>query len=71
MTEDDDDDDGDPWSVDASYCFPRKHKWLGGAVDPEDGSIYGIPSQASSILRLHHPNDGDDEHDEHDERLSE
>lgn len=30
--------------------FPGEHKWLGGAVDPETGNIYGIPSHAVNII---------------------
>jgi hypothetical protein len=29
-----------------------KNKWLGGAVDPNDGSIYGVPSNANEIICL-------------------
>jgi len=30
--------------------FLGKHKWLGGAVDPETGIIYGIPSHSHQII---------------------
>lgn len=31
-------------------AFVGKHKWLGGAVDPATGTIYGIPSHAHQII---------------------
>jgi len=30
--------------------FPGKHKWLGGAVDPNTGKIYGIPSHSYQVI---------------------
>ena len=30
--------------------FVGKHKWLGGAVDPSTGKIYGIPSHSHQII---------------------
>jgi len=33
--------------------FPGVHKYLGGASDPRDGCIYGIPSHSQSIICLH------------------
>jgi hypothetical protein len=33
--------------------MPGNHKHLGGAYDPTDGSIYGVPAHAQSILCLH------------------
>ena len=39
--------------------FKGKHKWLGGAVNPVDGSIFGIPSNADSVIRIF--NNGNDE----------
>jgi hypothetical protein len=30
--------------------FHGKHKWLGGAIDPETGKIYGIPSHSYKII---------------------
>ena len=30
--------------------FLGKHKWLGGAVDPASGKIYGIPSHSHQII---------------------
>ena len=30
--------------------FRGKHKWLGGAVDPKTGKIYGIPSHSYQII---------------------
>jgi len=30
--------------------FVGKHKWLGGAVDPNTGKIYGIPSHSHQII---------------------
>lgn len=31
-------------------CFVGQHKWLGGAVDPETGYIYGVPSHSYQII---------------------
>jgi hypothetical protein len=31
------------------------HKWLGGAIDPNTGDIYGIPSHSHSIIRISPP----------------
>ena len=42
--------------------FKGKHKWLGGAVNPGDGSIFGIPSNADSVIRIvpvTNPNDNE------------
>jgi len=38
--------------------FPGIHKYLGGACDPRDGCIYGIPSHSKSLICLY-PEDGD------------
>jgi len=35
--------------------FLGKHKWLGGAVDPDTGYIYGIPSHAHQIICIKPP----------------
>ncbi len=32
--------------------FKGKNKWLGGAIDPKDGSIYGIPSNSNDVICL-------------------
>lgn len=34
----------------SSTTFFGKHKWLGGAVDPTTGKIYGIPSNTYQII---------------------
>jgi hypothetical protein len=31
-------------------CFVGHHKWLGGAVDPRTGYIYGVPSHSYQII---------------------
>ena len=36
-------------------CFVGKHKWLGGAVDPETGTIYGVPSNTIEVICIHPP----------------
>lgn len=33
--------------------FPGLHKYLGGASDPRDGCIYGIPSHSKSLICLY------------------
>ena len=33
-----------------------RHKWLGGAVDPKDDSVYGIPSHSGHVICLAPPN---------------
>jgi hypothetical protein len=33
--------------------FPGVHKYLGGASDPRDGCIYGIPSHSQSLICLY------------------
>jgi len=33
----------------------KEHKWLGGAVDPISGKIYGIPSHAEEIICIEPP----------------
>lgn len=38
----------------ANY-FIGKHKWLGGAVDPETGIIYGVPSNSIEVICIHPP----------------
>jgi hypothetical protein len=48
-----------------NYLLPGTHKHLGGAYDPTDGCIYGVPANAKSVLCLHYvpmsnDNDGDD-----------
>jgi hypothetical protein len=35
--------------------FIGKHKWLGGAVDPKTGYIYGVPSHAIEIIEIRPP----------------
>ena len=40
--------------------FLGKHKWLGGAVDPKTGNIYGIPSHAIEIICIAAPEKGSD-----------
>jgi hypothetical protein len=35
-----------------STTFVGTHKWLGGAVDPETGCIYGVPSHSYQIIRI-------------------
>ncbi len=34
------------------HIFLGKNKWLGGALDPQDGTIYGIPSNTDEIICL-------------------
>ncbi len=41
-----------------SHTFLGKHKWLGGAVDPKTGKIYGIPAHSYQIICIT-PGDGD------------
>ncbi len=57
----------DEEKVDGIY-LQGKHKYLGGAMDPVDGRIYGIPSHASDVICLSPPEvvssaDGDVEED--------
>jgi len=33
-------------------CMPGRHKHLGGAYDPVDGCIYGVPANSKAILAL-------------------
>lgn len=42
------------YSTDANtpYLMPGTHKHLGGAFDPETGSIYGVPANSKCILCL-------------------
>lgn len=40
--------------------FVGQHKWLGGAVDPITGKIYGIPSHAIDIICITPPSQGED-----------
>lgn len=44
------------------YLMPGTHKHLGGAYDPEDGCIYGVPANSKSVLCLYPQDmeDGDD-----------
>lgn len=37
---------------DSPYVFKGKHKWLGGAINPADGSIFGIPSNVDSVIQI-------------------
>lgn len=37
--------------------FPGKCKWYGGIIGKQDGAIYGIPQNASGVLRIH-PTEG-------------
>lgn len=46
--------------------FVGKHKWLGGAVDPDSGIIYGIPSNSIEIICVHPPSSPSDESDDED-----
>lgn len=40
--------------VQQQHCLmPGTHKHLGGAYDPTDGSIYGVPANAKAVLCLH------------------
>ena len=38
--------------------FPGVHKYLGGASDPRDGCIYGIPSHSRSLVCLYPTEEG-------------
>lgn len=38
---------------DGEYLLPGTHKHLGGAYDPTDGSIYGVPANSRAVLCLH------------------
>lgn len=38
-----------------STTFFGKHKWLGGAVDPDTGNIYGIPAHSYQIICITPP----------------
>jgi len=38
---------------DQNYLMPGTHKHLGGAYDPEDGCIYGVPANSKSVLCLY------------------
>lgn len=49
---DNDDDDGEQNSNNEYQIFKGKNKWLGGAIDSKDGSIYGIPSNSKDIICL-------------------
>ena len=35
--------------------FLGKHKWLGGAIDPQTGKIYGIPAHSYQIICITPP----------------
>ena len=50
--------------TDNGILIPGKHKWLGGAVDSK-GRIYGVPSNAESVICLSPPLDDDDDDDNH------
>jgi len=39
--------------------MPGTHKHLGGAYDPTDGCIYGVPANSRSVLCLYHDKDSD------------
>ncbi len=39
----------------AKNTFLGKHKWLGGAVDPKTGKIYGIPAHSYQIICITPP----------------
>ncbi len=39
----------------SSNTFLGEHKWLGGAVDPQTGKIYGIPSHAIEVICINPP----------------
>ena len=39
----------------SSTVFVGSHKWLGGAVDPATGDIYGVPSHSHAIIRIAPP----------------
>mmetsp|Transcript_17566 Transcript_17566/g.26589 ORF Transcript_17566/g.26589 Transcript_17566/m.26589 type:complete len:542 (+) Transcript_17566:48-1673(+) len=47
--------DEDRADIEDEIILPGKHKWLGGAVDPVDGTIYGIPSHATQVVCLTSP----------------
>jgi hypothetical protein len=40
-------------SMQKNYLMPGTHKHLGGAYDPTDGCIYGVPANSKSILCLY------------------
>jgi hypothetical protein len=50
-----------PTNSDASLpgLMPGSHKHLGGAYDPSDGTIYGIPANSKSILCIRPNENGD------------
>ncbi len=39
-------------TINDCQIFKGKNKWLGGAIDSKDGSIYGIPSNSHDIICL-------------------
>lgn len=43
----------------APGLMPGTHKYLGGAYDPSDGCVYGVPANARSIMCIH-PKEGGD-----------
>jgi hypothetical protein len=45
----------------SSNTFSGEHKWLGGAIDPKTGNIYGIPSHAIEIICISPPSTGSKE----------
>lgn len=46
-----------PSDPNSTYLMPGTHKHLGGAYDPTDGCIYGVPANAKAVLCLY-PKDG-------------
>lgn len=42
-----------PSSSDIPYLMPGTHKHLGGALDPGDGCIYGVPANSKSVLCIY------------------
>ena len=43
-------------SISNYHELKGKNKWLGGAIDPKNGVMYGIPSNANEIICLVPPN---------------
>lgn len=41
-------------------AFLGRHKWLGGAVDPDTGKIYGIPSHSHQIICISPPSQNEE-----------
>ncbi|CAB9518347.1 expressed unknown protein [Seminavis robusta] len=40
-------------SLDREYLMPGTHKHLGGAYDPTDGCIYGVPANSRSVMCIY------------------